>query len=234
MNHKNLIISFILSFLIFFLYSFVFFGNVLISLCLSLALSFKFKTLFLDYFEKKDQYKKRAMLRDFLDILNSSISSGKNFFESLKDSREELNSFYGTQELIYKELNTLILNIENGHRMNYALECFRDALKLEEADVFVDSLIIGLASGMDINELIENSKFAINEQINVENEIANSLNNSKRELIIMMVLPIIILFMLKRTDLRALTIIDYIVRTIVFAVIIIAIYIGEKIVKLEL
>lgn len=178
--------------------------------------------------------KKRDMFRNFLDVLNASVASGSNFYQSIKDSTIEMSSFYSAKEFIVIELNNLLSNIDNGYTLENALELFRLKMDFEEASIFIDSLKIGLKSGMDIKEVIRNSKFSINEQIIVENEISLSLNNSKREFIIMIVLPIVILFLLNKTDARVLNFVDYIIRSVVFFMVILSIYMGEKIVKLEI
>lgn len=234
MYKRNLIVSYSLSFLIFFLYALSFFRSYLISILLSAILSLKFKELFLEFFDKKQLMKKRDMFRNFLDVLNASVASGSNFYQSIKDSTIEMSSFYSAKEFIVIELNNLLSNIDNGYTLENALELFRLKMDFEEASIFIDSLKIGLKSGMDIKEVIRNSKFAINEQIIVENEISLSLNNSKREFIIMIVLPIVILFLLNKTDARVLNFVDYIIRSVVFFMVILSIYMGEKIVKLEI
>lgn len=234
MYKRNLIVSYSLSFLIFFLYALSFFRSYLISILLSAILSLKFKELFLEFFDKKQLMKKRDMFRNFLDVLNASVASGSNFYQSIKDSTIEMSSFYSAKEFIVIELNNLLSNIDNGYTLENALELFRLKMDFEEASIFIDSLKIGLKSGMDIKEVIRNSKFAINEQIIVENEISLSLNNSKREFIIMILLPIVILFLLNKTDARVLNFVDYIIRSVVFFMVILSIYMGEKIVKLEI
>lgn len=234
MYKRNLIVSYSLSFLIFFLYALSFFRSYLISILLSAILSLKFKELFLEFFDKKQLIKKRDMFRNFLDVLNASVASGSNFYQSIKDSTIEMSSFYSAKEFIVIELNNLLSNIDNGYTLENALELFRLKMDFEEASIFIDSLKIGLKSGMDIKEVIRNSKFAINEQIIVENEISLSLNNSKREFIIMIVLPIVILLLLNKTDARVLNFVDYIIRSVVFFMVILSIYMGEKIVKLEI
>ncbi|MDO5027101.1 MAG: type II secretion system F family protein [Tissierellia bacterium] len=178
--------------------------------------------------------KKRTMFKNFLDILNASVSSGKNFYQALLDCQEEIVSYYGRNDLITKELLRLISNIDNGISMENALVSFKEKLDFDEASIFVDSLVLAMSTGVDLRELILNSKHHLNEQIQVENDISLSLNNSKREFIIMIILPILILFLLQKTDLKSLTLVDYLIRSLVFFVINFAIFIGDKIVNLEI
>lgn len=234
MKNKSLVYSYFISFIIFFLYSYSFFRSPIISTIISSILSLKFKDLFLDFFEKKDLIQKREMFKNFLDILNSSISSGKNFYQSILDCEQEIKSYYGKNELITREISKMISNIDNGYSVEEALELFKKELDFEEADTFVDSLKLAMSTGVDIKEIILNSKLHLNDQIEVENEISISLNKSKREFIIMIILPILILFLLYRTNFKNLTLVDYIVRAIVFVVITFSIHIGQKIVNLEI
>ncbi len=234
MKNKSLVYSYFISFIIFFLYSYSFFRSPIISTIISSILSLKFKDLFLDFFEKKDLIQKREMFKNFLDVLNSSISSGKNFYQSILDCEQEIKSYYGKNELITREISKMISNIDNGYSVEEALELFKKELDFEEADTFVDSLKLAMSTGVDIKEIILNSKLHLNDQIEVENEISISLNKSKREFIIMIILPILILFLLYRTNFKNLTLVDYIVRAIVFVVITFSIHIGQKIVNLEI
>lgn len=226
--------SFLISFVVFFLYAYIFFRHILISIALASLISFYFYRFFLAIFNRKILKKNRLMLRDFLDILSTGISSGQNFYEALLDSSEELKRYYPKDSLIIEVVEKMIDDLNHGLSEKNALRSFANLLQLEEAFVFSQTLEIAILSGMDLKEMIQETKLAINDQINVELAIASHTDNSKREFIIMMLLPLFILLLLNSSMAKTLTLIDYIVRFFCFSIILFSFYLAHKIINLEL
>jgi len=198
------------------------------------VISVKFFKIFENIFVKRDLRKEKIMLRDYLDVLNSSIISGNNFYLAVKKASHELLELYSEDDLIIKSTKQVYFDLENGLSNNQALEKFQENFHCEEAKIFVDTLCIGLETGISLKQIIANSRDSINDYINTELEISTSINSGRRELIIMMILPLIILILLGQTDLTHLKIIDYIVRGVVYMIILFSFYLGEKIVNMEI
>lgn len=225
--------SYILSFLLFSFYGYVFFQNIIVSLIISAIISIKFKRIFYDISEKDTKKKQMIMFRDFLDILSSSILSGNNFYDSIISTSSEITIIYSKGSKISRALSSFINDISNGFSQKDALYKFAEYLNFDGARIFSQTMSIGLDSGIDMKDIINNTKDQIGEKITMELEIRTILDNSKREFIIMMILPLIILILLNLTELRQLNLVDYITRTIVFIFIILSFYLGEMIVNLE-
>lgn len=98
----------------------------------------------------------------------------------------------------------------------------------------MDTLAISIEKGIELNRVIGNSKEEINTKISTELEIDILIQNSKREFIIMIILPIIVLFTLNSTLDTSLTFSDYLIRSFGFLIILFSFYIGHKIVNLEI
>lgn len=234
-NSNNLILkSYAISFVLFCIYSYTFFRSVLVAILISSVISVKFYKIFNNIFIKRDLRKEKIMLRDYLDVLNSSIISGNNFYQAVKKSSVELLELYSEEDLIVRSSKQVYLDLENGLSSAEALDKFQENFQCEEAKIFVDTLCIGLETGISLKEIISNSRNSINEYIITELEISTSLDGGRRELIIMMILPLVILMLLGQTDLTHLKIIDYIVRGVVYMIILFSFYLGEKIVNMEI
>lgn len=173
------------------------------------------------------------MFRDFLDIINSSIISGDNFQIALAKTNSDIRGLYNEDELICVSTNKLVNDIESGMYLDQALENFSNSFNLEEVRIFSQTLSLGINSGMNTQRIIEYSKDAISDQINTQLEIDSAIDSSKRELIIMILLPLVILSLLTLTNLSKPSLGEYIVKFIVFFIIIISFYLGNKIVDLE-
>ncbi|EHR35469.1 type II secretion system F family protein [Helcococcus kunzii] len=231
-NNKK-IISFLISTSIIFLYSITFFHNFIISILISIILSVRAHKLFETILEKKDIKQKRIMFREFLDIFHTNIISGQNFYNSLILTSREIKYIFQENIYIIKYLDEMIYDIENGKKIETSLIEFKKKSNLEEISIFVDSIIISIKSGIDISKVVENSKNMLTNNISLELEMTTIVENSKRDFIIMCLLPLIVLLTISFTSTMNLTLIDYIIRGIVFVMFIIAFYIGNKIVNLE-
>ena len=173
------------------------------------------------------------MFRDFLDIFNTSIMSGNNFYESMVATKDEITVLYDRNSKIAKAITELVENLDNGIIQNDALLIFGDSLGFDEARIFAQTMQMGLDSGMEIREVISITKDQLTDQINMELDIRTNLDSSKREFLIMMILPLIIITLLNLTNIRELNFMDYIIRMVVFGFIVFSFYLGELIVNLE-
>lgn len=231
---KKIYISYLISFVIFLVYAYIFFNNVLVSIVISAIVSLKFYTIIYNIFSKNHEKTKRIMFREFLDIFNTNIISGQNFYNALKQTSLEIKNIFHEKVFIVKYLEELVLDIDNGANIIESLNIFKNKCDLEEVSIFVDSIIIAIKTGLDISDMTNISKDMLTENIALELEISTLVNNSKREFLIMTVLPIIILFLVNQNTANSLKLIDYIVRVPVFLVFLSAFYIGNKIVNMEI
>lgn len=231
-NNKKLI-SFFISFIIIFLYSFCFFHNIIVSVLISVLLSVKAHEIFKSMLDRNSIKQKRIMFREFLDIFHTNIISGQNFYNSLLLTSKEIQFIFQENIFIIKYLNEMIMDINNGNKIENCLIDFKHKSNLEEINIFVDSIIISIKSGIDISRIVENSKNMLTDNISLELEMSTIVENSKRDFIIMCLLPLIVLITISLTSATSFTIIDYIIRSGVFLLFVFAFYIGYKIVNLE-
>lgn len=231
---KNNLISYSITFIIFLFYSYVFFQKIYLSLLISSVVSLKMYKIILNYIEKNEIKRNRIVFREFLDILNTNIVSGYNLYLALTNTLQEIKVIFNKNSIIIKNLENLIINIDNGLNMAEALNEFKLKIDLEEANIFVDSTIIALETGMDISKIISISKDLISDNISLELEISLIVDNSKKEFLIMMILPLIILILLNVSNYRELSYLDYIIRIPVFILFIFSFDLGNRIIEMEL
>lgn len=232
--NKNTTISYFISFIIFFIYSLTFFKNIFLAVLLSLIISLKAYLIVFQILMKNNLRTKRLMFREFLDIFNTNIIAGNNFYNSLKNTSIEIKNIFYEKIFIVKYLDNLILDIDNGNNIIDSLLNFKEKCDLEEVDIFVESIIIAVKSGLDISKMTDVSKDMLTENISLELEIATLVNNAKREFLIMTILPVIILFLVNFSNTQVLNFTDYMVRVPVFIIFLFSFYIGYKIVNLEI
>ncbi len=232
MNNK--IKSYIISIIIFFIYLQVFFNQILISLIIAPIISIKFSNIIMNLFNDKDIKQKRIIFREFLDVFNTNILAGNNLLISLRNTHTELKTLFNEDNYIVIYLEELLIDIDNGKSIEDSLKIFEKKSKLEEVSIFIDSLIIAINSGIDIFKISNISKDALTQNIALELEIDTIVNNSKKEFLIMTILPLVIIVMLNASINEKITFADYIVRIPVFIVLLVSFVLGEKIVNMEI
>ncbi len=232
MNNK--IKAFIISTTIIFIYLQVFFDKVLVSIIFAPIISIKFSIIILNLFQNKEIKQKRIMFREFLDIFNTNIVAGNNLLVSLRNTHLELKSLFNEANYIVQYLKDMLIDIENGKSIENSLKIFEKKSEITEVSIFVDSLIIAVNSGIDISKISNISKDALTQNIALELEIDTIVSNSKKEFIIMTMLPLVILILLNNSINEQITFADYIVRIPVFIVLLFSFLLGEKIVNMEI
>ncbi|MGY3776074.1 type II secretion system F family protein [Helcococcus sueciensis] len=232
MNNK--LKAFIISTIIFFVYLQVFFNQILISIIISPIISIKFSTIIINLFNDKDIKQKRIIFREFLDLFNTNILAGNNLLISLRNTHNELKTLFNEDNFIVIYLEELLIDIDNGKSIEDSLRIFERKTELEEVSIFIDSLIIAINSGIDIFKISNISKDALTQNIALELEISTIVNNSKKEFLIMIILPLVIILMLNTSINEKITFADYIVRIPVFIVLLFSFVLGEKIVNMEI
>lgn len=230
---KKILLSYLYTFIVIFLYSYVFFSNIIISIIISAFISLKFYEVIYEFLDKMDLKSRRIMFREFLDIFNTNIISGHNFYDSIRKTSIEIKSIFDDNKYLIRYLDEFIIDIDNGNSLEISLKDFRDKLEMEEATIFIDSLIIGIETGINLSSITRISKNMLSENISLEFEIDTIVDNSKREFLIMTILPLIVLIMTNLTSNSELEILDYIIRVPIFAMFMLSFYFGNKIVNLE-
>lgn len=231
MNNKRK--SIFLTSIIMFIYLQIFFDKFFISLIIAPILSIKFSSIISNVFINNDKKEKRIIFREFLDIFNTNIIAGNNLLFSLKNTYSELKNLFSEEAYLVRSLQEALIDIDNGESIDSSLYKFRRKSNLEEVSIFIDSLIIALNSGIDISKISENSKESLSRNISLELEIDTIVNNSKKEFLIMIILPLIVLVLLNNNINAEITFADYIVRIPVFILLLFSFILGEKIVNLE-
>lgn len=226
--------SFIIAYIIIFLYAYIFFEKLILAILMAFFASFKLYSIVYDYLTRLNFKNKRIMFREFLDLLNSNLISGQNLYQALENTRLELKNLFSIDSEIVILIEKVLENINNGFSMEDALSDFKTNINLEEANIFIDSLLISLKSGINVSEVTYNAKEILNENISLELELSTITDNAKKEFLIMCILPMFVMVMLRMNNPGKLTYTDYLIRFPIFFLILISFYFGNKIVNKEI
>lgn len=202
------------------------------------AILFSFITIILYRKALKDEEKKiksniTKEFKEFLNILSIAVATGDEPVKGFKLSAEEyINSNKNTIfiDALSKAYNYILVynDLING------IKILSQELDIDVINKFYDSLNVAYESYGNVNDILTNTVDLITEKIETKNEIENIFYEKKYELKIMLLVPILIYLFLTFTAKEFIKPIyesftGYFVITICLCLLILAYYLGEKI-----
>lgn len=200
----------------------------------------KGKKLLEEFLYKRKQRKLRKEFCDFLTAISSSLATGEHMGKSIKECREQMVDLYGKDSLIVKEIDLMILDMnEKGYTEVRALKTFSKRTNIEEIKQFVDVFVICRETGGNLIKAIRETTEIIISRIEIENEIARISAQKKFEGRIITLMPLVVILFLRLTSPEYIGImystwIGRIIMTIAFLIIYMAYRMIEKITAIEI
>lgn len=191
-KNKELILKLLYSILTFVVAFFVT-KSFLIALFLGTMGSFIPKLLSL-----KENEKKRAIMeqqfRDALESIMSSLKSGMSVRVSINRCCSELAKMhrYSKEKTMINEFNKMKNDIEMGKPLEEVLVNFRDSVKMEEVDDFVNSILILKSKGGNLVSVMAKVIEMISDKMTVTREIKVMTAGKKMESKIIGLIPIFV------------------------------------------
>ncbi|MCR5254805.1 MAG: type II secretion system F family protein [Acetatifactor sp.] len=170
----------------------VLFRNVFIAFLFSIV------SLALIYWYMTVTHKKKSMeifMNEFKEAMlsmSNSLKSGASLPVAIARSRAELDYVSSVKESILKEeLDRVINEINLGISTDEALENFKERMKSEEVDSFVNAAVITNRVGGDLSEVMIRVCDMISDKIEIKREIVSLTASKRSESNILSVAPLI-------------------------------------------
>jgi len=179
-----------------------------------------------------------VQFKDTLNSVNGSIQAGYSLENAFCEAYRDMSEYHGMESVIAKEL----LAIKKGLHNNQILEDLLDDLaqRSGSSDIsdFAAVLRVGKSSGGYINTIFENTISVIEEKIVVQQEIQTLISAKRMETGIMCIIPFFIIFYVDITskgyfDVMYTTMAGRVIMTICLGVYLIAYYLAQKIMQIE-
>lgn len=145
--------------------------------------------------------KRRDMLltqfRDLLESITASLRTGRNTRNSFSDAKTDLTAQYGPGADIVREVDTILLGVNNGYSEEEMLADFAGRSGIEDVHTF--ALIFGAVhhAGSDISQIMEQTHDIISQKMSVEMEIQTSITETKNQMNILAIMPFVIILLLR-------------------------------------
>ncbi len=187
--------------------------------------------------------KRRSMLRvqfkEMLYSLNSALAAGKAIETAFREMEKDMRMLYpGKTGYIVAELGKINSHLEMNEPIEEVMKQFAERTALEEILTFSEILFTSKRAGGNIIDVIKNTSRTITEKLEFRMELDTLLAQRKLEQKVMAMFPFVIIMLMTAMAPDYMepvfrTIAGNIVMTIVLAVYALALWIGSKIVDIE-
>lgn len=184
-----------------FLVGMIFLRSIPIALFLSLGGVF-----YPPYMLKKNLQKRRELLniqlRDAMQSISNSLKVGSSLQNSIERCYEELKRTMKVKKdkPIVDEFETMVYELQIGKTLEEVLISFRDRVKMEDVDSFVNTALITKEKGGNLTEVMGRVAKAISDKIEVKREIMTLTASKRSEAKILTFMPAVVVIMLSVTS----------------------------------
>jgi tight adherence protein B len=238
MKPDELAITLILSMGSCFFIGLIFYEDVILSAV------FSFAGLLYIPVRKKEQLRKRKevlnlQFKDALYFLSVSLSAGKSFETALTDAQKAICGIYPDPDSdIVRELEIINGRILMNEPVEKVFHDLGERSGIEDIKSFADVITISKRAGANLVEVVRNTSSTISEKVEIHQEIENLIAGKRFEQKIMSIMPFAMVFLLKTSSSDYLeplmtTAYGHVIMTIALILIIVGLFIGQKVMRIE-
>lgn len=216
----------------------IFYQRVVLALLLSLA-ALRFPKIRRKQIIRKRKQALNIQFKDLLYALSSSMSAGRSLEMAFQDARRDLEVLYPDPDTaIMRETDYIIRCIGMNMTVEDAISQFAIRAHIEDIANFADVIRICKRSGGNLIEVIRSTSQMISDKIETKNEIETVITAKKFESRVMTCTPIVMVAILSGASPDYMepvfhTVVGAIVMTVAIMMFVIAFFIGEKIMNIE-
>lgn len=173
---------------------FIYYHNIIVSLIGAAVIALFQEKIYARQSIKKRQNKLRSQFKDFLEIINISISGGggRNLENAIKDSEKELKMLYGESSDIVREIWLIIADYQLGRRMSESFMELGERSDVEDIKSFAAVLSTIEGKTSDFGYIVKQTHDIICDKTAIIMEIQTSITSSKSEAYMMLIMPLVI------------------------------------------
>ncbi len=135
--------------------------------------------------------------RDSLQSLQAQLNLGYSMENAVKEVHKELQHLYAGKELIVREYNHMVYQMNLNVTAERAWQNFADRVELAEVENFVTIFILSKRSGGNAVLIIKNAIRQISERAELKEEIMTTIAGKRMEFQVMTIIPFVMIFYMK-------------------------------------
>ena len=186
----------------------------------------------------KQQMRFLKQFQDSLQSLQAQLNLGYSMENAVKEVHKEIQLLYSGKELIVREYNYMVHQMNLNVTAERAWQNFADRVELAEVENFVTIFILSKRSGGNGVSIIRNAIRQISERAEVKQEIMTIIAGKRMEFQVMTVIPFGMIFYMKLAFPEFMAVlygnlVGVILMTVCLGIYLIAWNIGKNIVRIE-
>ena len=237
MTARDKLIGFVIGFAAAAVVETVFFNNIILLALAGAFCGMKAIPMYQNYRKEKRLKELLIQFKDMLESLVASYSAGRTTVDAFMDAQEDMQNIYGEKADIVKELATISVGMQQNFIIEDLLMDFARRSGLDDVYGFANVFEVCNRQGVNIKEIVADTRNIINDKIEMESEIKTMIAGSKNELNIMMVMPLIVAIAssgLGETAITNNTPLNVVMKVVILGVFFLAYKIGRKITDIAL
>jgi tight adherence protein B len=137
-------------------------------------------------------------LRDSLNSITSSLKAGLSLNSAIIKCVDDLERIHTSkkEQFMLNEFMKIRFDLNTGMSVEDALKEFKDRIKIDDAEDFVNSILVVRQKGGNLVEVVDNVTKMINDKIAIRNEINILTAGKKMEARMLTVTPIAMIVLL--------------------------------------
>lgn len=216
---------------------YVFYRNFLFFVFL-LPLGFCYPFYIKGRLKKQRLARLQVQFKDAIQILASGLNAGYSVENALTSSLDELDRIYGPDSMISSEIRQMLRKIRMNHTMEEVMGDFAKRSGLEDIENFTEVFVAARKSGGELMKIISRTADIIGEKIRIQEEILTLTAAKRMEQKVMTTIPVFLVFYIEWTSpgffgVLYETVTGRIIMTISLTVYMMAVWIGGKLLEIE-
>lgn len=164
---------------------------------LAMALACLGEGQYKDYLAEKRRKELAVQFRDMLYALSAAVSAGRQLPTAILEAKDQLESAYGKEAVLYKELEYMARSMaESNQPPEFLLQDFAQRSCIEEIKQFAHICRICKKTGGDLERVVGKTAEVLLEKLSISMEIQMVTAQKRLEAKILTVIPIVMVFFL--------------------------------------
>lgn len=177
---------------------YIFYERPLVSLIVGLVCGYLFIPIRTKQVIAKRQSRLLLQFRSLMDTLSTSIGAGKNMFGAFESASGDLAVQFNEDSDIVREVKIIQTGLQYNIQIEQLLLNFADRSGLPDIKNFANVFATCYRKGGNMKDVIRNTAGIIGDKIEIQMELETMVSGQKSEQNIMLVMPIVFVFLLKK------------------------------------
>lgn len=239
MTRREWFESVLLAAIVLFIVGYIFYHNLFLSAIVALG-GLLYPKIRTKQIIEKGKKELLGQFKDMIYSISSSLYAGKSMNSAFEAALTDLELIYPDENTdILVELRYILKQLGMNETVEDMLQQFADRSHLEDIKSFTDVFVTCKRSGGNLMEVIRSTSSIIADKIEIKQEIETLISGKKFEFKFLMCMPVVLVLVLSSSaaDYMAplyTTILGRIVMTVVIGIFVLAYFVGQKVMRIEI